>query len=135
MRLLLSCLLALLAAHGARGERSPPTCCACAPTPTTCRTRTRTAAASRTASRAAGADLGLPLEYAWLPDRRGFVRKTMGAGLCDLIIGVPVGFERTLNTRPYYRSSYVLVQRAGDAGAAAPASTIRGCARGASACS
>ncbi|HEX2544889.1 MAG TPA: quinoprotein dehydrogenase-associated putative ABC transporter substrate-binding protein, partial [Ramlibacter sp.] len=40
-------------------------------------------------------DLGLPLEYAWLPDRRGFVRKTMGSGLCDLIVGVPVQFERT----------------------------------------
>jgi quinoprotein dehydrogenase-associated probable ABC transporter substrate-binding protein len=59
------------------------------------------------------ADFGLPLEYAWLPDRRGFVRKTLGAGLCDVMIGVPAGFERTLNTRPYYRSSYVLVQRAG----------------------
>ena len=59
------------------------------------------------------ADFGLPLEYAWLPDRRGFVRKTLGAGLCDLIVGVPAGFERTLNTRPYYRSSYVLLQRAG----------------------
>ncbi len=60
-------------------------------------------------------DFGLPLEYAWLPDRRGFVRKTMGAGLCDLIVGVPVAFERTLNTRPYYRSRYVLVEPAGDA--------------------
>jgi mxaJ protein len=60
------------------------------------------------------ADFGLPLEYAWLPDRRGFVRKTMGAGLCDLVIGVPVEFERTLNTRPYYRSSYVLVEPASE---------------------
>lgn len=59
-------------------------------------------------------DFGLPLEFAWLPDRRGFVRKTMGAGLCDLILGVPVEFERTFNTRPYYRSSYVLVHRAGE---------------------
>lgn len=57
-------------------------------------------------------DFGLPLEYAWLPDRRGFVRKTMGAGLCDLIVGVPVSFERTLNTKPYYRSSYVLLDAA-----------------------
>jgi mxaJ protein len=64
-------------------------------------------------------DFGVPLEYAWLPDRRGFVRKTMGAGLCDLILGVPVEFERTLNTRPYYRSSYMLVEPAGHA--AAPA--------------
>lgn len=61
-------------------------------------------------------DLGRQLEYAWLPDRRGFVRKTLGAGLCDLIVGVPVEFERTLNTKPYYRSSYVVVERS-DAGA------------------
>ena len=60
-------------------------------------------------------DFGVPLEFAWLPDRRGFVRKTMGAGLCEVIIGVPAEFERTLTTRPYYRSSYVLLQRAGDA--------------------
>jgi mxaJ protein len=60
-------------------------------------------------------DFGLPLEYAWLPDLRGFVRKTLGAGLCDLIVGVPVGFDRTLNTGPYYRSSYMLVERGKDA--------------------
>jgi mxaJ protein len=60
-------------------------------------------------------DLKLRLEYEWLPDRRGFVRKTLGARLCDVIIGVPVGFERTANTQPYYRSSYVFVERAGDA--------------------
>lgn len=60
-------------------------------------------------------DLGVQLQYAWLPDRRGFVRKTMGAGLCDVIVGLPVGFERARLTAPYYRSSYVWVQRA-DAG-------------------
>jgi mxaJ protein len=57
-------------------------------------------------------DFGVPLSYEWLPDRRGFVRKTLGARLCDVIIGVPTGFERAATTRPYYRSSYVLVQRA-----------------------
>jgi mxaJ protein len=60
-------------------------------------------------------DLGRPLQYAWLPDVRGFVRKTLGAQLCDVIVGVPADFERTANTRPYYRSTYVLVQRAGEA--------------------
>jgi mxaJ protein len=63
----------------------------------------------------AAQDLHRPLAYAWLPDRRGFVRKTMGAGLCDLIMGVPAAFERTANTRPYYRSTYVWVERARDA--------------------
>jgi mxaJ protein len=56
-------------------------------------------------------DLKLPLAYEWLPDRRGFVRKTLGAQLCDVIIGVPAGFQRTATTRPYYRSTYVLVER------------------------
>jgi mxaJ protein len=63
-------------------------------------------------ARLIASDFGVPLEYAWLPDRRGFVRKTMGSGLCDLIVGVPVQFERTMNTKPYYRSSYMLVERA-----------------------
>ena len=60
-------------------------------------------------------DLGTDLQYAWLPDRRGFVRKTMGAGVCDVVLGVPVGDARLQTTQPYYRSSYVWVQRA-DAG-------------------
>jgi len=55
-------------------------------------------------------DLGLPLQYEWLPDRRGFVRKTIGANACDVVIGVPAGDERLLTTRPYYRSTYVFVQ-------------------------
>ena len=49
------------------------------------------------------------LRYEWLPLRRGFVRKTMDAGLCDVFIGVPKSFERVTTTRPYYRSSYVFV--------------------------
>jgi mxaJ protein len=62
----------------------------------------------------AARDLGVPLTYAWLPDRRGFVRKTMGADLCDVIIGVPAQFERTVNTRPYYHSTYIWLERARD---------------------
>ena len=54
-------------------------------------------------------ELGATLGYEWLPLRRGFVRKTLGAGLCDLFIGVPSEFERVLATRPYYRSAYVFV--------------------------
>jgi mxaJ protein len=59
-------------------------------------------------------DMQVPLEYAWLPDRRAFVRKTLGSQLCDVIIGVPAGFERTATTQPYYRSTYVFVERAND---------------------
>jgi mxaJ protein len=56
-------------------------------------------------------DLQMPLAYEWLPQIRGYVRKTMGAGLCDVFIGVPAGFERVLTTKPYYRSTYVFVSR------------------------
>jgi mxaJ protein len=59
-------------------------------------------------------DMQMPLAYAWLPDRRGFVRKTLGSQLCDVIIGVPAGFERTATTQPYYRSTYVFLERAGE---------------------
>jgi mxaJ protein len=56
-------------------------------------------------------DLGVHLAYEWLPQIRGYVRKTLGAGLCDVFIGVPAEFERLLTTRPYYRSSYAFVSR------------------------
>ncbi len=38
-------------------------------------------------------DMGAMLRYEWMPLRRGFVRKTMGAGSCDVFIGVPEGFR------------------------------------------
>ena len=60
-------------------------------------------------ARLLAADLGRELTYSWNLQRRAFVRKTFGSGLCDLWMGVPAGFERTLTTRPYYRSTYVFV--------------------------
>ena len=54
-------------------------------------------------------DLGAKLVYSWQPQRRAFVRKTLGAGLCDAWMGVPADFERALTTRAYYRSTYVFV--------------------------
>jgi len=54
-------------------------------------------------------ELGTRLVYSWQPQRRAFVRKTLGAGMCDAWMGVPADFERVLTTRPYYRSSYVFV--------------------------
>jgi mxaJ protein len=59
-------------------------------------------------------ELHASLHYDWLPQRRGFVRKTLGEGRCDVFIGVPVDDERLLTTQPYYRSSYVTVTRSSD---------------------
>jgi mxaJ protein len=51
------------------------------------------------------------LEYTWWAQRRGFVRNTLAAGACDVLIGVPSGFDPVATTRPYYRSSYVFVSK------------------------
>lgn len=56
-------------------------------------------------------DLGAKVEYNWFAQRRGFVRNTLRAELCDIVIGVPVNFDPVATTRPYYRSSYVFVTR------------------------
>jgi len=56
-------------------------------------------------------DRGARLEYDWWAQRRGFVRNTLGAQACDVVMGVPANFDPTLTTRPYYRSSYVFVSR------------------------
>jgi mxaJ protein len=55
------------------------------------------------------ADLGAIVRYTWHPQRKGFVRQTLKAGTCDLVIGVPAGYEQMLTTSPYYTSSYVFV--------------------------
>jgi quinoprotein dehydrogenase-associated probable ABC transporter substrate-binding protein len=54
-------------------------------------------------------DLERPLAYVWWPQRRGFIRNTLNAGACDVVMGVPAGFDLALTTRAYYRSSYVFV--------------------------
>jgi quinoprotein dehydrogenase-associated probable ABC transporter substrate-binding protein len=53
------------------------------------------------------------LDYVWWAQRRGFIRNTLRAGACDIVIGVPSDYDLTLNTRPYYRSTYSFVARAG----------------------
>ena len=58
-------------------------------------------------------ELGAPLSYVWWGQRRGFIRNTMNAtlkeGRCDVMIGVPQGYDLVQTTRPYYRSTYVFV--------------------------
>jgi mxaJ protein len=56
-------------------------------------------------------EMGATVRYTWWAQRRGFVRHTLGAGECDVIMGVPTTFELVLPTAPYYRSTYVFVYR------------------------
>jgi mxaJ protein len=57
------------------------------------------------------ADLGTTIEYTWWAQRRGFLRNTLEAHRCDVVLGVPASMEMVAVTRPYYRSTYVFVTR------------------------
>jgi mxaJ protein len=57
-------------------------------------------------------DLGATVDYTWWAQRRGYIRQTLKADLCDVWPGVASGAEMMTSTRPYYRSSYVFVTRA-----------------------
>ena len=60
-------------------------------------------------------DLGATVSYIWWGQRRGFIRNTMNAtlkeGRCDVMIGAPQGYDLVRTTKPYYRSTYVVVYR------------------------
>lgn len=55
--------------------------------------------------------MGRKVEYTWWAQRRGFIRNTLKAGRCDVVMGLPSGFDEALTTHPYYQSSYALVYR------------------------
>ena len=60
-------------------------------------------------------ELGLPVEYYSFPQRLAFIRNTLRYKLpgedyrCDIVMGVPAGFDQVSATKPYYRSTYALV--------------------------
>jgi mxaJ protein len=56
-------------------------------------------------------DMGARVRYTWWAQRRGFIRNTLRAGTCDLVLGIPTSFEMVEATRPYYRSTYVFLYR------------------------
>ena len=58
-----------------------------------------------------GRDLGDTVDYTWWAQRRGYIRHTLKADICDIWSGVASGAEMMSSTRPYYRSSYVFVTR------------------------
>ena len=56
-------------------------------------------------------DLGRTVKYYWQPQRRGFIRTTLKAGECDVVVGVPSSFDLARVTRPYYRSAYYFISK------------------------
>jgi len=59
--------------------------------------------------------LGLPVQSYSFPQRMGFIRNTLRYKLpgqdfrCDIVMSVPAGYDQASATKPYYRSTYVLV--------------------------
>ena len=57
--------------------------------------------------------LGKSVSYTYFPQALGFVRNTLGAHRCDVVMGYAQGDELVQNTNPYYRSAYVIAVPAG----------------------
>jgi quinoprotein dehydrogenase-associated probable ABC transporter substrate-binding protein len=57
-------------------------------------------------------DMGMQVSYVWYPQRGAFFRRTLDAGICDVVMGVPTRMEDSATTRPYYVSSYAFLSRA-----------------------
>src|SRR4051794_19758416 len=51
------------------------------------------------------------LDYVFFPQVQGFVRNTLRAGRCDLVMGTVAGDELMQNTNPYYHTTYVIAFR------------------------
>jgi quinoprotein dehydrogenase-associated probable ABC transporter substrate-binding protein len=56
-------------------------------------------------------DMGMTVQYVWRAQRRGFFRHAFKEDGCDVVMGVPAGFERAAPTAPYYRSAFAFVYR------------------------
>jgi quinoprotein dehydrogenase-associated probable ABC transporter substrate-binding protein len=56
-------------------------------------------------------DLGMHVSYVWYPQRQAFFSKTLNAGRCDVVMGLPERIAVASTTTPYYRSSYAFVSR------------------------
>jgi quinoprotein dehydrogenase-associated probable ABC transporter substrate-binding protein len=53
------------------------------------------------------------LDYMYFPQATGFVRMTLAAHRCDVIMGFPQGDDLVQGTNPYYRTAYALVAKQG----------------------
>lgn len=58
-------------------------------------------------------ELKVPVVYTWYPKSLGFIRMTLAAKRCDLVIGWGQGDDIVLNTNAIYRSTSVLLYKKG----------------------
>ena len=61
------------------------------------------------------AKLQKKIDYMYYPQATGFVRMTLGAHRCDVIMGFPQGDDLVQGTNPYYRTAYALISKQGSA--------------------
>jgi quinoprotein dehydrogenase-associated probable ABC transporter substrate-binding protein len=59
-------------------------------------------------------DFGMQVNYVWFRQGEKFFKRTLNRGVCDIVMGVPAGFDEAATTKPYYRSTYVFITRRGD---------------------
>jgi quinoprotein dehydrogenase-associated probable ABC transporter substrate-binding protein len=57
-------------------------------------------------------DLNATVVNFWWPQRRGFMRNSILAGFCDVMMEAPIGLDPVATTKPYFRSTYYFVYRA-----------------------
>jgi quinoprotein dehydrogenase-associated probable ABC transporter substrate-binding protein len=55
--------------------------------------------------------LGKSLAYTFYPDANGFIRNTLNAYRCDVVLGIALGVDLVQPTNPYYRTSYAAAYR------------------------
>jgi len=56
-------------------------------------------------------DLGWHVEYVWWPHQRGLVKRVLNTERCDVLVGIPKGYDLVGWTKPYYRTGYVITYR------------------------
>jgi mxaJ protein len=56
-------------------------------------------------------DLGWEVEYVWWSHQRGLVRRVLNTERCDVLVGIPKGYDLVRWTKPYYRTGYVMAYR------------------------
>ena len=53
----------------------------------------------------------MTVAYVWWPHQRGVVKRVLNTGRCDVMLGIPKGYDLVLWTKPYYRTGYVIAYR------------------------
>ena len=97
-----------------RSSWSIPRCSGCAPIRTICRSPTSKGEGFENKLAELFAEkLDKKVAYTWFPQATGFVRNTLGAHRCDVIMGFPQGDDLVQSTNPYYRTAYALVFKPG----------------------